>query len=338
MSDLKKIENLIKSLKEAKELLKDETDEKIKAKLKAEMDKRGFGEADATKHVIDRDRGAKMPKPPKQPKPLLQSEDGKELALQKAKVEAARALLQKVEAPKVEKSVESLADQLLKSLENMSGIKKSAEANPRRPVNGQTGWSQDPNSGAFHHKIHGVISVFKEPSGKHTVKHSGKNLGQYDSIDDAGAKVRDHMGWLSSFKGGAGVARMAPTVKENAYKEEGAMEGDCDPVYKSKKTAAERAEQTVMDMLAKTVGGMIAPQNQKLQPTQEEFEQAMVAQGIAFTPEQLEKMDKDWGNTMTDFFREASKPLSARFRSEEEEQAYWANIRVSDKGDNGPGY
>jgi hypothetical protein len=54
--------------------MKDDLDEKIKAKLKAEMDKRNFGEADATKHVIDRDRGAKMPKPPKAPKPLLQSE------------------------------------------------------------------------------------------------------------------------------------------------------------------------------------------------------------------------------------------------------------------------
>jgi hypothetical protein len=52
----------------------DPLDAKIRAKLKAEMDKRNFGEADATKHVIDRDRGAKMPKPAKEPKPLLQSE------------------------------------------------------------------------------------------------------------------------------------------------------------------------------------------------------------------------------------------------------------------------
>lgn len=55
---------------------KDEIDEKIKAKIKAEMDKRNFTEADATKHIIDRDRGekiAKEPKPPKQ-KPLMQSE------------------------------------------------------------------------------------------------------------------------------------------------------------------------------------------------------------------------------------------------------------------------
>ena len=36
---------------------KDETGDKIKAKLKAEMDKRGFGEADAIRHKIDVERG-----------------------------------------------------------------------------------------------------------------------------------------------------------------------------------------------------------------------------------------------------------------------------------------
>ena len=43
----------------------DEIDAKISMKLKSEMDKRNFGEADAIKHVIDRDKGAKQPKKPK---------------------------------------------------------------------------------------------------------------------------------------------------------------------------------------------------------------------------------------------------------------------------------
>jgi hypothetical protein len=70
-------ERLIKAREELEKkcgpLEKDEIDEKIKAKLKAEMDRRNFGEADAARHVIDRDRGNKQPKI-KQPKPLLQSE------------------------------------------------------------------------------------------------------------------------------------------------------------------------------------------------------------------------------------------------------------------------
>jgi hypothetical protein len=78
--------------------------------------------------------------------------------------------------------------------------------------------------------------------------------------------------------------------------------------------------------------------NAKLQPTQDEFEQAMLAQGLAFTPEQLAKMDNNWNSTMSSFYAEANKPISTRFASEEEEEAYWANIKVSDRGDNGPGY
>jgi hypothetical protein len=76
---MSKIEEMRKSLKEILEKLnksaleKDELDEKIKAKIKGAMDQRGFGEADATRHVIDRDRGETAPKPTK---PLLQSEGG----------------------------------------------------------------------------------------------------------------------------------------------------------------------------------------------------------------------------------------------------------------------
>lgn len=63
-----------KDLRKSDSIEKDELDEKIKAKLKAEMDKRNFGEADATRHVIDRDRGAKIPPPPPKPKQLMQTE------------------------------------------------------------------------------------------------------------------------------------------------------------------------------------------------------------------------------------------------------------------------
>jgi hypothetical protein len=56
-------------------MAKDDVDEKIKARIRAEMDKRKFGEADATKHVIDRDRGEKMAQQPKPKKdPLFQTE------------------------------------------------------------------------------------------------------------------------------------------------------------------------------------------------------------------------------------------------------------------------
>ena len=54
----------------------DALDAKIKAKLKTEMDRRKFGEADATRHVIDRDRGETQAIKPKK-EPLLNSVDEK---------------------------------------------------------------------------------------------------------------------------------------------------------------------------------------------------------------------------------------------------------------------
>lgn len=73
------LDKIKEKLLKAKEEIEKEEEKKgslasIQAKIKAEMDKRNFGEADATRHVIDRDRGDKMPKPVKAPKPLLQSE------------------------------------------------------------------------------------------------------------------------------------------------------------------------------------------------------------------------------------------------------------------------
>lgn len=73
----------------------------------------------------------------------------------------------------------------------------------------------------------------------------------------------------------------------------------------------------------------------QLQPTNKDFEQAMVNQGIGMSKEQLEKSDANWGNSLNNFFAEASKPLSARFNSQEEEDAYWASIRIAPSGDPG---
>lgn len=49
----------------------EELDAKIRQKIKDKMDEKGFGEADATRHIIDRDRGNKQPKPKM---PLMQTE------------------------------------------------------------------------------------------------------------------------------------------------------------------------------------------------------------------------------------------------------------------------
>lgn len=69
------------------------------------------------------------------------------------------------------------------------------------------------------------------------------------------------------------------------------------------------------------------------QPTDEEMF------GHLVVTEEMEKANNQkWSNTMNSFFAEATKPLSARFASQEEEDAYWASIKVADRDDGKSGY
>jgi hypothetical protein len=54
---------------------------------------------------------------------------------------------------------------------------------------------------------------------------------------------------------------------------------------------------------------------------------------LAVTEEMEKTAQKQWeGNAFNNFLMEATKPISSRFASEEEELAYWASIKVPDSG------
>lgn len=93
------------------------------------------------------------------------------------------------------------------------------------------------------------------------------------------------------------------------------------------------------DELANKLSSII-PFGQKanLQPTNDEFAQGMLNSGIAVTPSQVEQMNKGWGDGISDFFTEASKPISSRFASEEEELAFWDSIKIAVRDNSGSGY
>ncbi len=59
---------------------------------------------------------------------------------------------------------------------------------------------------------------------------------------------------------------------------------------------------------------------------------------LAVSEEMAKKADAQWGNTFNNWLTEASKPISQRFASEEEELAYWRNIKVEDRDDGKSGY
>lgn len=69
------------------------------------------------------------------------------------------------------------------------------------------------------------------------------------------------------------------------------------------------------------------------QPTNEQ----MFGGGVV--TEDMEKAaNNKWNNTFQDFMTQAQQPIAQRFRSEEEELVYWANIKVSDRDDGQSGY
>lgn len=69
------------------------------------------------------------------------------------------------------------------------------------------------------------------------------------------------------------------------------------------------------------------------QPTDEQLFGHLVV-----SEEMAKKAESEWSGTLNNFFAEATKPLSQRFRTEEEELAYWNSIKVADKDDGKSGY
>ena len=65
------------------------------------------------------------------------------------------------------------------------------------------------------------------------------------------------------------------------------------------------------------------------QPPPQPTDQQMFGH-LAVTEEQVKKSEQEWGGAINNWLAEATKPISSRFASEEEEVAYWNSIKVSD--------
>lgn len=88
-------------------------------------------------------------------------------------------------------------------------------------------------------------------------------------------------------------------------------------------------------MLGKDVHPAIAAQftPPPSQPTNQELFGHLVV-----TEEMAKNAENKWNNSFNNWMQEASKPISQRFASQAEEEAYWANIKVDDRDDGKSGY
>jgi len=111
-------------------------------------------------------------------------------------------------------------------------------------------------------------------------------------------------------------------------------------LVKAKELAEQQHAQRLANQLQKTgiLGGRPPPR----QPTSEEMAMAaqnMWAQQNGFsTQEEMNKAEAQWGNGINNWLVEASKPISQRFKSEEEERQYWDNIKINDSGRGNEGF
>lgn len=86
------------------------------------------------------------------------------------------------------------------------------------------------------------------------------------------------------------------------------------------------------------INGLIALMERKsmlknLQPTSEEMIMTGEKMGIGSSQEEIDATNSKWNNTINDWLIEASKPISSRFASKEQEQEYWNSIRVHNTSD-----
>jgi hypothetical protein len=86
------------------------------------------------------------------------------------------------------------------------------------------------------------------------------------------------------------------------------------------------------------VNGLIALMERKsmlknLQPTSEEMIMAGEKMGIGSSQGEVDATNSKWNNSINDWLVEASKPISSRFASKEQEQEYWNSIRVHNTSD-----
>jgi hypothetical protein len=297
---MSQIDKLIKKLKKAKEIMaKDDLDDKIKAKMMEEMNRRGMGGKQIADHYRDIDDNI----PAKQRSNIKRS-------LKAQEPKQVKAAEPKPTAPKltVVKTASEIADDLIKSLDDL--VKSNY---------GPKGYGLYTSTDNIKRKAKNTGDEIADIGGNKNVKAYSSKPGQLSAKSQA--KLEAARDKAKSAKNPVKIYTPEEVAELNAK-------------MKMEKSLPEWDE----NELAVALAG-IAPLNRpSLQPSNSEFEQAALNSGMAVTQKQADQLEKNWGGAISDWFAEASKPLSSRFSSPEEEEAYWAGIKVGEGDAGNSGY
>lgn len=97
-------------------------------------------------------------------------------------------------------------------------------------------------------------------------------------------------------------------------------------------------ENQLSNQLANLMSGRSMLGQGHRQPTSDEMLAAGESMGMGISESTVQKAEAEWGNSFNNWLVEASKPISQRFSSAEEEEQYWNSIGVQDRDDGRSGY
>ncbi len=109
---------------------------------------------------------------------------------------------------------------------------------------------------------------------------------------------------------------------------------------KAKEVLEQQHAQRLANQLQK--GGALGVRPTPGQPSNQEMAAAarnMWAQQNGFSSqEDMNKAESEWGQGINNWLVEATKPISQRFKNEQEEREYWDRIKINDSGRGNDGY
>jgi hypothetical protein len=204
-------------------------------------------------------------------------------------------------------SLNDKADQLIKSLQKMTGNAPNQSVNfvetagdrRRREMAESQGIKYEPNK---------VVPNVKQSITGHRTAGSQQNKIPIPTM--------------------TGFSKEESKKKRDRVEKSWAQHPPFPSAHQSSEPTFESGEEAAANQLAKLMN------NRNMfnfkQPSNNDFIAAGERMGIGANENMIKSEDEKWNNTMADFFREASKPISSRFSSPEEEAKYWDAIKIQD--------
>lgn len=212
----------------------------------------------------------------------------------------------------------------------------------------------------FDHPSGDVVSILKnQAKGGYEVRHNGgaNGIWQFDTPKEALTHAREYMTHLNTNVlprkqlAGRRLSKTYTPAQKAAMEEAEHLKKTFDTQKWLRHSDIGNVEAKIAEMrnvkrgenvLANQLANMMSNKNmlgqKHSQPSSEEMIAAGEGMGIGSNPELVKAAEGQWHENINSWLKEASKPIASKFSSTEEEEAYWASIKVMDNDDGRSGY